>query len=66
MADLTALNAAVADNTTAVAAVGAEVAALNSGSDQAGIDSAAAQIAQNNTNLDALVPAAPAADATPA
>jgi hypothetical protein len=65
MADLTVLNAAVADNTTAVAAVQAEVASLNAGTDQTAIDAAAAQIGTNNTALNALVPtpAAPVAAA---
>lgn len=47
MADLTRLNAAVAANTAAVAAV---VAAL-SVNDQAAIDAAATQIETNNTAL---------------
>ena len=55
MGDLTALNAAVAANTTAVSDVSAAVAALRTETDQAGIDAATQQITTNNSALSALV-----------
>jgi len=54
MADLTALNAAVAANTAAVADVQAVVAGLQTSTDQAGVDAATAQITTNNAALEAL------------
>lgn len=54
MADLTKLNAAVAANTQAVTDVQAVVAGLSTGSDQAGVDAAAEQIATNTAALEAL------------
>lgn len=65
MADLTALTAAVAENTTAVAAVQTEVQNLQSGSDQAAVDSLTSQVQTNNTALNALVPAPAVATDTP-
>lgn len=56
MADLTRLNSAVAANTTAVADVSALVVALQSSTDQTGIDAAATQIEANNTALNGLKP----------
>lgn len=55
MGDLTALNAAVAANTSAVADVTAAVNALRTATDQAGIDAATAQVTTNNAALAALV-----------
>ena len=60
MADLTKLNAAVAANTQAVTDVTAVVAGLQSGSDQAGVDAAAAQIETNTAALEALKAPPPA------
>jgi hypothetical protein len=54
MGDLTALSAAVADNTAKVAEVTAHVAALKTATDQAGIDAAAAQLVTNNAALASL------------
>jgi len=54
MGDLTALTAAVAENTAKVADVAATVASLKSETDQAGIDAAAAQISTNNAALAGL------------
>jgi hypothetical protein len=56
MGDLTALNAAVADNTTAVIAVAALVATLKSATDQAAIDAATTQVVANNATLAGLTP----------
>lgn len=56
MADLTALNAAVAANTQAVADVKAAFDAL-AAKDQPAIDAAAAAITANNDALKAIVPA---------
>lgn len=56
MADLSKLNDSVTANTQAVADVTAVVNALNSGSDQVGIDAAATQIGVNNAALKLLVP----------
>lgn len=51
MGDLTALTAAVSANTAAVADVTATVGSLRAETDQAGIDAAAKQIADNNAAL---------------
>ena len=56
MGDLTALNAAVAANTTAVSDVTAVVNALRTATDQVAIDAATAQVTTNNTALEALKP----------
>ena len=56
MGDLTALNAAVADNTAKVADVTAVVNALRTATDQVAIDAAAAQVVTNNAALAALNP----------
>lgn len=64
MGDLTALNAAVAANTQAVADVTAIVGALRTDTDQAGIDAATAQVVSNNTALEALKPPAPVTPAS--
>lgn len=56
MVDLTALNAAVAANTAAVADVQAVVASLGSSAAQSGVDAAAAQVAVNTAALEALKP----------
>jgi len=56
MGDLTALNAAVADNTAKVADVTAVVNALRTATDQVAIDAATAQVVTNNTALAALNP----------
>ena len=56
MGDLTALNAAVADNTAKVADVTAVVNALRTATDQVAIDAATAQVVTNNAALAALNP----------
>jgi len=56
MGDLTALNAAVADNTAKVADVTAVVTALRTATDQVAIDAATAQVVTNNASLAALNP----------
>lgn len=56
MGDLTALNAAVAANTAAVADVTAVVNALRTATDQVAIDAATAQVTTNNAALAALNP----------
>ncbi len=59
MGDLTALNAAVAANTQAVADTTTMVTALRTATDQAGIDAATKQIADNNAALAGLQPPPP-------
>jgi hypothetical protein len=61
MGDLTALNAAVAANTAAVADITTHVTALKAATDQVAIDAAAAQITANNVALAALNPPVTAA-----
>ena len=56
MGDLTALNAAVAANTAAVADVTAVVNALRTATDQVAIDAATTQVVANNAALEALKP----------
>jgi len=56
MGDLTALNAAVTDNTAKVADVTAVVNALRTATDQVAIDAATTQVAANNASLAALNP----------
>lgn len=55
MADLTALNQAVVDNTNAVDAVKALVDQLKSANDQAAIDAIAQKIVENNAAMAAIV-----------
>lgn len=68
MADLTALNAAIGDLNTEVAAVQTFIGTLTSGDDQAGVDAATASVTAANASLAALVPVAaapvPPADGT--
>ncbi len=59
MGDLSALNAAVAANTQAVADTTTMVTALRTATDQAGIDAATKQIADNNAVLAGLQPPPP-------
>lgn len=60
MADLTALQAAVSANTSAVEDIKTLVAALQaSGTDQAAIDAVTSQISTNTAALEALKPPAP-------
>lgn len=56
MGDLTALNAAVTDNTAKVADVTAVVNALRTATDQVAIDAATTQVVANNAALAALNP----------
>lgn len=56
MGDLTALNAAVAANTAAVADVTAVVNALKTATDQVAIDAATTQVSANTAALEALKP----------
>ena len=56
MIDLSKLDAAVAANTKAVADIEAAFAALNTGSIQTAVNTAAAQIETNNVALAGLVP----------